>query len=64
MPDIAAITLFAVGGSVTPGPNTIMVTASGTTFGFPKDHSPYARNYDRLSRDAHRRGAWGLARCF
>lgn len=34
MADLAAITLFAIGGTITPGPNNLMVTASGSAFGF------------------------------
>lgn len=31
---ILPLTLFAIAGTVTPGPNNVMLTASGATFGF------------------------------
>jgi threonine/homoserine/homoserine lactone efflux protein len=33
-PTLAALALFAVAALITPGPNNIMLTASGVTFGF------------------------------
>ncbi len=45
---LLALLLFVFVTSFTPGPNNIMVTASGVNFGFRRHYSAYGRHHHRV----------------
>ena len=65
---LLALAAFALVSSITPGPNNLMLMASGINFGFRADDPAHARRRDRLHGDdrrgrcGHGDGAGGRAR--
>ena len=58
-----ALLVYAFVTSITPGPNNLMLLASGVNFGFCAHHPAYARHRRRVSFRCCLASASGWARC-
>ena len=61
---LAALILFAFASSITPGPNNVMLLASGANFGFAPDGAAHAGHLGRPCGDGGAGGGWAFWACF